>query len=44
MNKNNRIINNYNNKSYFVGISISGSPSTESGIAVIDRDLNISKN
>ena len=43
MNKNNRIINinNYNNKSYFVGISISGSPSTESGIAVIDRDLNI---
>ena len=41
MNKKKQVLNNYNNKSYFVGISISGSPSVESGVAVIDRDLNI---
>ena len=30
-----------NNKSYFAGISLSSSPSSESGIAVIDANLNI---
>lgn len=37
----NPILKKHNNKSYFVGISLSYSVSTESGIAIIDRDLNI---
>jgi len=32
---------NYNNKQCFVGVSLSSNASTESGIAVIDRNLNL---
>lgn len=34
-------VSNFNSKYYFVGISVSPNPGIETGIAIIDRDLNL---